>query len=123
MANKSQCEVSSKTGMVKWFNNKAGYGFITLLGEDKKTDIFVHHSALVTKEDHYNYLVQGEYVWFNIETPDSGNYEYNANNVTGVHNGPLMCETRYVRSQTKPNTNDNDDGEEWQEIKRKRRSK
>lgn len=30
-------------GKVKWFNNKKGYGFITI--EDKK-DIFVHYSSV-----------------------------------------------------------------------------
>ena len=113
-----ECSSRTQTGIVKWFNNKAGYGFITVLSEDTKSDIFVHHSALITKADHYNYLVQGEYVWFNVEKPDSGQYEYNATNVRGLYSGPLMCETRFTRSQTKSG-----DGEEWQEIKRKRGSK
>ena len=38
-------------GRVKWFNNKAGYGFITIIdGQDAAdmigTDVFTHHSAL-----------------------------------------------------------------------------
>jgi cold shock CspA family protein len=34
------------TGRVKWFNNKAGYGFITATdGPNSGTDIFVHHSC------------------------------------------------------------------------------
>ena len=36
------------TGRVKWFNNKAGYGFITITdGEKSGSDIFVHHSAIM----------------------------------------------------------------------------
>ena len=34
-------------GRVKWFNNRAGYGFITVSsGEHKNEDVFVHHSAV-----------------------------------------------------------------------------
>ena len=36
------------TGRVKWFNNKAGYGFITITDGDRSgSDIFVHHSAIM----------------------------------------------------------------------------
>ena len=35
------------TGRVKWFNNKAGYGFITVTdGSRSGSDIFVHHSSI-----------------------------------------------------------------------------
>ena len=39
-------------GRVKWFNNKAGYGFITVTdGPKAGTDVFVHHSVIkVAKE-------------------------------------------------------------------------
>ena len=46
-------ETSSWCGRVKWFNNKAGYGFITASDGDRAgEDVFVHHSALVTTEEH-----------------------------------------------------------------------
>ena len=52
-------------GKVKWFNNKAGFGFVTALdGEKKDTDVFVHHSAIKVSNEQYKYLVQGEYVTF-----------------------------------------------------------
>jgi len=47
-------------GRVKWFNNKAGYGFITVTDGDRAgRDIFVHHSDVVVGSEQYKYLVQG----------------------------------------------------------------
>ena len=54
-------------GRVKWFNNKAGYGFITVTdGAQSGSDIFVHHSAINVENQQYKYLVQGEYVEFDM---------------------------------------------------------
>lgn len=90
-------------GMVKWFNNKTGYGFITVLGdgsEQKGKDIFVHYKSIrVEQEDsNYKYLVQGEYVEFDIVRPANEKHEYHAVDITGIQNGPTMCETRRVAS-------------------------
>ena len=61
------------TGRVKWFDNKKGIGFITVVDGDKKdTDIFVHHMAIVVSSEQFRYLVQGEYVEFTL-VPASGN--------------------------------------------------
>ena len=40
--------LSSITGKVKWFNNKAGYGFITVSddGAYMNNDIFTHYTAI-----------------------------------------------------------------------------
>ena len=84
------------TGRVKWFNNKAGYGFITVtVGDRSGSDIFIHHSAISVLNQQYRYLVQGEYVDFNISKPNNGLHEYHAVHVSGVKGGTLMCETRH----------------------------
>jgi CspA family cold shock protein len=82
-------------GRVKWFNNKAGYGFITVTdGPKSGTDIFVHHSAVNVENQQYKYLVQGEYIEFDSVKTDSGKHEVQAANVSGVRGGKLMCETK-----------------------------
>jgi len=83
------------TGRVKWFNNKAGYGFITVTdGERSGSDIFVHHSSVQVENEQYKYLVQGEYVCFGLAKTDSATHEWQAVNVCGINGGKLMCETR-----------------------------
>lgn len=87
-------------GRVKWFNNKTGYGFITVidgvdLGDKIGADIFAHHSAICVSEEQYKYLVQGEYVEFSISTVDSAaDYKYQASGIKGMKGGKLLCETR-----------------------------
>jgi cold shock CspA family protein len=83
-------------GRVKWFNNKAGYGFITVMnGANVGTDVFVHHSGINVENQQYRYLVQGEYVNFVLVKTDSDKHEYQASCVNGVNKGKLMCETRH----------------------------
>ena len=105
-------------GKCKWFNNRAGYGFLTVIGDVKgnpleEEDIFVHHTSLNTKEDHYNYLVQGEYIWFSKEKTVDKEHEYQAGNVTGPFNHKLLCETRHEKSK--------DDNGEWKNVKYSKR--
>ena len=88
-------------GQVKWFNNKSGYGFITIVNGDKKnTDVFVHHSGLSIEKEQYKYLVQGEYVSFNLAKSTTDSHEFQATNVTGVFGGSLMCEVRNENNQS-----------------------
>ena len=42
----------------------------------------------------YKYLVQGEYVDFDLVKSTSDKHEYHAVNITGIKNGSIMCETR-----------------------------
>lgn len=85
------------TGRVKWFNNKAGYGFITVTDKTSELvdkDVFVHFSKINVIDSQYKYLVQGEYVQFEIDPNANGEHEYQATNITGINGGSIMCETR-----------------------------
>jgi cold shock CspA family protein len=82
---------------VKWFNNKAGYGFITVndCETNEERDIFVHHSEIKVEQTQYKYLVQGEYVEFVIGAiARENNIDAHATSVRGINGGKLMCETR-----------------------------
>ena len=82
-------------GQVKWFNNKAGYGFITVNdGEYSGKDIFIHYSAIRVTNSQYKYLVQGEYVEFSLVKSSTDGHEFQAVDISGVKGGALMCETR-----------------------------
>ena len=63
-----------KTGTVKWFDSKKGYGFIEVEGSD---DIFVHFSAI--QQEGYKSLKDGQKVEFEIQKDDQGE---RAQNVT-----------------------------------------
>ena len=88
--------VERLTGTVKWFNNRAGFGFITVCepGEYENKEIFVHWSSIRVSNSQYKYLFQGEYVDFTLVKANNNDHEYQAMNVSGVRGGPIMCETR-----------------------------
>lgn len=84
-------------GLVKWFNSKSGYGFITATVDGQSKDIFVHHSAIQVAASQYKFLVQGEYVQFDLQRLENSSHEIQAVNVRGINGGPLQCETRRQR--------------------------
>lgn len=94
----SQPQPQRLLGQVKWFNNKAGYGFITVSdGEQAGKDIFTHFSSIgVSNAQQYKYLVQGEYVEFVLGKSTVEGHEFQAVEVSGLKNGKLMCETRFA---------------------------
>jgi cold shock CspA family protein len=75
---------------VKWFNAKAGYGFATLLDDER--EVFVHHSGIEVKKEQFRYLVEGEYI--SLELKECEAHKYQGVKVRGVRGGKLMCETR-----------------------------
>lgn len=95
----SSTDMNRITGKVKWFNSKAGYGFITVCeGELLDKDVFVHYSSIKADSSHYKYLTQGEYVEFSLTKPANEQHEYHAVDVTGIKGGLIMCETRRLNA-------------------------
>lgn len=56
------------TGMVKWFDPKKGYGFIT---QDNGEDVFVHWRQIITDES-FKTLQDGERVEFEVVQGEKG---------------------------------------------------
>lgn len=55
------------SGVVKWFNNRKGYGFIA---REEGADVFVHYSAIVG--DGYRSLQQGQRVEYTLLEREKG---------------------------------------------------
>ena len=55
------------SGIVKWFSDKKGYGFIE---QEEGGDIFVHYSAITMSG--FKTLSEGERVQFEVEVGDRG---------------------------------------------------
>jgi CspA family cold shock protein len=54
-------------GIVKWFSNKKGYGFIE---QENGGDVFVHHSAI--NGTGFKTLSEGDKVTFDVEKGEKG---------------------------------------------------
>ena len=59
-------------GVVKWFNNQKGYGFLI---PDGGKDVFVHYS--VVQGDGYRTLTAGQPVEFEVITSEKGDQARN----------------------------------------------
>ena len=56
------------SGVVKWFDSRKGFGFITAADQDR--DIFVHFSGIVM--DGFRKLREGDAVEFELAESDKG---------------------------------------------------
>jgi len=54
-------------GIVKWFNEKKGFGFIQ---QEDGQDLFVHYSSI--NMDGFKTIVEGDEVVFEVEETDRG---------------------------------------------------
>ena len=59
--------MNTRKGIVKWFNNQKGYGFIEY---KEKEDVFVHYSAI--EQDGYKSLKEGDVVEFTLIDTSKG---------------------------------------------------
>jgi cold shock protein len=59
-------------GVVKWFNDSKGYGFIS---SDSGEDVFVHHTAI--QGEGFKTLAEGDKVEFEVVKGDKGNKAQN----------------------------------------------
>ena len=99
-----EVKIGEFIGQCKWFNDKLGYGFITVqYGEDKGKDIFVHHSGIKPLNSNYKTLKKGEYINFSIINGDNG---LQAVNVTGICGGSLMCDVIPAKHLVTPHMTD-----------------
>lgn len=69
----------SQRGVVKWFNNSKGYGFLT---DENGADVFVHFSAI--QSDGYKTIEQGDSVEFDAIEGNKGLQAQNVKKVSSA---------------------------------------
>jgi cold shock CspA family protein len=107
----SSGDVGEYIGQVKWFQDKRGYGFVTIcVGEKKGMDVFVHHSGIRPLNSVYKTLRKGEYVQFNLNegccdssasigaADEQKRKQIQAVDITGINGGSLMCDNSTFRN-------------------------
>ncbi|WP_434355594.1 cold-shock protein [Parasalinivibrio latis] len=60
--------MAKSTGLVKWFNEEKGFGFITQ--DNGGADVFVHFRSIVS--DGFKTLSEGQKVSFDVEQGQKG---------------------------------------------------
>jgi cold shock protein len=118
---KDDVKVGEFIGQCKWFNDRLGYGFITICnGKDKGKDIFVHHSGIMPMNSNYKTLRKGEYIQFDLMEGQNG---LQAIEVRGIGGGPLMCDfvaTKFVTNEKTPSTSDDNSPVQWHTVNTKK---
>jgi CspA family cold shock protein len=69
--------MSKKQGIVKWFNDSKGFGFIT--PDEGGNDLFVHHTSIVAEG--FKSLAEGQRVEYNVGRGPKGE---NATDVVAI---------------------------------------
>jgi len=67
------------SGIVKWFNEKKGFGFIT--PDEGGDDLFVHHTNIEMQG--FRTLKEGQKVEFDVTTGEKGNVAVNVRPAEG----------------------------------------
>lgn len=83
--------VGSLQGSVKWFDNKLGYGYITVVTQNvpqSNNDYFVHQTNIHPLVSQYRTLAKGEYVSLNLSSEERPQ----ALDVMGICGGALQCD-------------------------------
>ncbi len=57
-------------GIVKWFNSRKGFGFITTSESEK--EVFVHFSSITVEDDGFKTLNENDEVTFDVEEGQKG---------------------------------------------------
>ena len=110
-------------GQVKWFDLKAGYGFLSvgapLIASEflvTTADVFVHHTNIKLGKSQFRYLVHGEAVEFDIAESANDKHKFQALNVTAASSstgtGKLLCEVKNEERMFKP-IKSTPETEEW----------
>ena len=84
-------------GIVKWFDARKGYGFVTPIGSGddatgRGADIFVHILDLHPKNCTTPTLFTGEYVQYQLVPTADNSGRFKAHNVTGIYGHTLLCD-------------------------------
>ncbi len=83
-----------RSGVVRWFSAKKGYGFIDEIdvstGKETGESFFVHYRSLVLTKVKYGKLHTGEYVQYDVTSDAKG--QPVATSVSGAWGGLLMCD-------------------------------
>ena len=74
-------------GVVKWFNNAKGFGFI--ISEDGNEDLFVHYSSITM--DGYKTLKAGQPVTFDVTEGEKGLHAVNIVAVPGPESSEISA--------------------------------
>lgn len=117
MSAASASDQSRRIMRVRWFDRRRGYGFLVPVNQSLESDtqddtVFVYHNELraMYMSNIFRMLYAGEYVECEMSEDDKGRTV--AKNVTGIRDGPLMCEVRAQNAQSRETDEGGDDSED-----------